>query len=212
MPDNFKVQETYSNEPFGEVIESQISKLLIECWDYKNVPDFASLIRIKCLWGEIIGCVVGIKTGPIHSGGQPFAYRLSFDQLSVQQPQVLKLIGTWIEVKIFAYQLSDDSSDQIVFGFPPKLCMIHSFAFPVADSNFIDLASKPMFFLKLLGGLDGQVDVDQLAKSLVLRLSKLKKLDFNFFENFYDQYSSLSGVDNRRIRLLLRDFGSIAKK
>lgn len=211
MQGDFNFSKKHSGEPFGEVVESQISKLVIECWDYKNVPDFADLIEIKCPWGQVFGCVVGMKTGPIHSSRQPFAYRLSFEQLSIQQPQVLKLIGTWIEVKIFAYRLDGEVLQEPIFGLPPKLCMIHSFACPVSADEFVKFCLKPMFFTKLLGGLDGDFDIDQLAKSLILRLSKLKKLDFQFFESFYEQYCNVSGVDSRRIRLLLRDFEDILK-
>lgn len=212
MSESFNFSKKHSDEPFGEVVESQISKLVIECWDYKNVPDFASLVKIKCPWGEVFGSVVGMKTGPIHSSRQPFAYRLSFEQLSIQQPQVFKLIGTWIEVKIFAYRPDEESLQEPVFGLPPKLCMIHSFACQVSDVEFVKFCLKPMFFTKLLSGLDADIDIDQLAKSLILRLSKLKKLDFQFFESFYDQYSNVSGVDSRRIRFLLRDFEGISKE
>ncbi len=211
MPDKFELEKEPFQEAFGEVVESQISKVVVECWDFKKVPDFSTLVKIKCPWGEAIGCVVDIKAGFSQSGRQPFAYGLTFEELSIQQPQVLKLLKTWVSVSLFGYKLSDDQSSDFVFGIAQQLCLIHSFSVQVCDAQLIELSKKPMFFWNLFSSVGQEIDVDKIARSLVGRLSKLMKLDFKFFENFYDQYSSVGGVDNRRIRLLLKDFGSFSK-
>ncbi len=192
---------------FGEVVESQITKITVECWKEKllapeYLPNFASLIKIESTWGRTFACVHAIKTGSAHPHSRAIAFGLTHEQLKSQQPQIFDLISTWIEAKIFGHSLTTESSLKTVFSNAPRPCNLHEFATIVSKEEFLELAERPMFFFYLLKSLGKDVDIDQVAFCLIARLARLKSLDEQFFTDFYEQYCHLPDTCSSRARLL----------
>lgn len=211
MSDKHQLSKSPSRKAFGEVISSDVYGFSAQCWKYDQTPEFASIVKVHSSQGEVFGCVTGLKTGSSQPGRQPFAYGLTPEELEREQPQIFNLLASWIDVRTFAHSQKIESG-KIVFGLAPKPCQIHAHVQEVDDGEFLRLSGQPMFFFKLLVAVGQVAEPDQIALSLVLRLSKLKSLDAEFFENFYEQYSRLPDVDSRRARILFMSFSGLEKR
>ncbi len=205
-----KVNESFlqSGEPFGEVVQSRISDVVVECWKNKGtIPGFADLVAIENDWGVVLACVTGIETGSSRQGKRAFAFGLRPESLKLEQPQVAKLISTWIQARVFAYWENERVDGLPNFDIVPRASSIHSSVFLVANSKFLELAQSPMFFFSVFSNLGSEVDVDKVALSLIAKLSRLTRLSYHFFQKFYVQYSKLPEVDIARTRVLFARLG-----
>lgn len=211
MSDKLQSSNQKKAKPFGEVVESDIYGVCAQAWEHDRVPDFASLVKIRGKEGASIGCVTGIRTGSSQPGRQPFAYGLSFDELAREQPQIFNLLATWVDIKIFAYEPDGKNENSAAFGLAPKPSQIHAQVQELSDDEFVRLSKKPMFFFRLLSAAGQAADIDQISSSIIRKLASLKKLDSEFFEDFYEQYSRLPDADSRRARILFMNFSQLLK-
>lgn len=199
------------NAAFGEVVQNKIDQILIECWASQDaakieIPAFAGLVKIISAWGTAFACVHAINTESRFASGKGMAFGLTSEQLKIEQPQVFDFIVTTLEAKVFAYVENNDTRQQLLFGVAPRPAEMHAFAYLLEDFEWLNLIKQPMFFFYILKSLSSVADVDAIAFSLVARLTKLQKLDDQFFEHFYAQYSRLPEVTNEKARLLFLAF------
>lgn len=196
---------------FGEVVQNKIDQILIECWAGQDaakvaIPTFAGFVKIISAWGTAFACVHAINTESRFANGKSVAFGLTHEQLKIEQPQIFDFMITTLDAKIFAYVENNDTRQQLLFGVAPRPAEMHAFVYLLEDFELLNLIKKPMSFFYILKNLSNVTDVDAIAFSLVARLAKIEKLDDQFFENFYAQYSRLPEVTNEKARLLFLDF------
>ena len=85
---------TSTNAPFAEVVESSREQFTAQCWTYKAMPPYGSLVEVREKEETTLGLVTGIETGSLDPLRTPVTYQKTEEELQQQQPQIFAFLKT----------------------------------------------------------------------------------------------------------------------
>jgi len=183
----------------GEVIESSLSLAIGQCWQWDNLPTFASLVQIENNNQRIFGCVTDIRTESSDPSRKPFAYGKTEEELLAEQPQIFELLKSTFTIQIIGYQ--ESITKTLFFQVPPQPCKIHSFIKPVDENTFAEIVSHPESLSLLFSFCDNPTRLEELLLALLCTMHKKNLLTKDFFRSFYESFAILNNNNYKRVKV-----------
>lgn len=186
---------------FAEVIESKLTHVTAQCWQWDTMPTFGSLVAIPGNTFTLIGIVSSIETGSMDPMRYPFPYQKTEEELKREHPQIFDFLKTIFTVTLIGYQ---SDAGACLYATPPVPSKIHSFVYPLETENFQAFFAKSDFLPLLFAAPETPHLVDELFLALMNELAQQGMLTPERFEEYYHTFSLLTGNDYRRLKLLMQ--------
>jgi len=213
---------------FAEVMESSLGNFVAQTWDWKNIPEFGSLICVENNNQINLGVISQINTGTIDSSRYPFPYKKTEEELLSEQPQIFEFLRTTFRVQVIGYvdiskrpfldgknnstnfersellASKDERVQTIFYQIPPRPCKIHSFVANVSKEIALNFFSKPDFMYLLFSFEKEISNLDELLLAILKQLADRSLLSETYVGEFYETLSLLVGNDYKRLKLFLK--------
>jgi hypothetical protein len=197
--------EQKTQKPFAEVIESNLSVFIAQCWEWDDFPDFGSLVKVENNKQVVLGCIIQIQTGSSDPSRQPFPYKKTEAELKAEQPQIFEFLKTTFDVQILGYaEKITNKKFKIHYSTPPTPCKIHSFVQKCSLEQCQKFFQNPDFLHLLFAFQKNIPNINELILSILSNLSKQNRLDRQSLDRFCQVFLLLIGNDYQRLRILLR--------
>jgi len=190
-----------SLQPFAEVVESKLTYLIAQCWQWDVTPTFGSLVSIAGKESTLIGIVSSIETGSMDPMRYPFPYQKTEEELKRDHPQIFDFLKTTFTATIIGYQ---DKEHKVAYTIPPLPAKIHSFVSPISSDTAASFFQSPDFLPLLFAAQETPHITDELFLSLIGEMAQRNVLSVQLFKTYYKTFSLLTGNDYRRLKLLMQ--------
>lgn len=188
------------NDPFAEVIQSNISSWTAQCWAWDNSPAFGSLVVTNYNSLHIFGIVHSINTGSMDPIRQPFPYQKTEDELKQEQPQIFEFLKTTFTCVTVGYE-EDATFFYHLAQKPPK---IHAFVHNATHNQYEQFFAREQF-LHVLFNLSNQIfNLDELLLAILKQLMERKILTLNNLNNFIETFAVLYKNDYQKLKIFLQ--------
>ncbi|HEV2601171.1 MAG TPA: hypothetical protein VGT41_02635 [Candidatus Babeliales bacterium] len=188
------------NNPFAEVIESELHSFLGQSWQWDTFPPFGSIVAIPAAQRTLFGIVYQIKTGSMDPVRYPFAYKKTEQELRDEQPQIFEFLKTSFSCLVVGYQ----EKGIMYYTIAPQPAKIHAFIEPIsADLTRQFFASNR--YLDLIFSLSNHIfNLDELLLATLKHQADLGILSEPKLSSFIESFSLHTGNDYRKLKLFLQ--------
>ena len=204
---NEKFKNHCSNKPFGEVVESNLSNFIGQCWQWNQLPAFASLVEINSTNLKLFGCITQITTTSSDPTRKAYAYKKTEEQLLQEQPQIFEMLQSTFTVQIIAYQQLNNS--KTFYLTPPQPSKIHAFVQQASRESIANIFKTPRFLHTLFSSQSNISNLDELILGLLNQMQQQNLLSKDFFDSFYQIFALLNGNDYKKTKLFFERVGDI---
>lgn len=195
------MKTNYKQNCFAEVIESSLDNFLAQCWKWDIIPDFGSLIEVKCNNQTIFGVVSQIQTGSSDPIRYPYPYQKTEEELKSEQPQIFEFLKTTFKVQVVGFKEEQEKLQTLHYQLPSKPSKIHAFIAKSSKEIASNFFSKPDF-LYLLFNFENQIS--NLDELLLAIFKQNEKLSTKKIHQFCEVFSLLTKNDYRRMKMFLK--------
>lgn len=192
--------ESANNKALAEVVDSNLSTLVAQCWQWDAMPAFGSLVCVQEKTGLVFGLVSNLQTGSMDPQRYPFPYQKTEDELRTQHPQIFEFLKTTFDVCIVGHRPSNGLLSYTLPSFPAK---IHSFVAPATAQQMHQFFTNPAFLSLLFANQNTGPHLDDVLLAMFNLMAQHELLTAQRFEQYYHTFSLLVGNDYRRLKLLL---------
>lgn len=182
---------------FAEIVQSSLTHINAQTWNYACVPAHGSLIVAECGSMAIFALVSQCTTGnddPVYTVD---AYGKTQDELKREHPQIFMLLKTRINAIVVGYS----SDTGISHSLSPVPAELHAFV-RYATQQELALFAHNISYLPLLFAQAQHINIDELIAAFVTQLKKHQLLDSEKLCELLHVYMQLCGNDYQRARLL----------
>ncbi|MBI2863805.1 MAG: hypothetical protein HYX94_04510 [Chloroflexi bacterium] len=185
----------------GEVIESNTTGFIAQCYELHAAPAFGSLVRVSDGALSTYGLVYDVTTSSIDPGRRPIARgKDEEDEAAVfrNNPQLAKLFRTDFTCLVAGY----GEAGRIYHFLPPAPPRVHAFVHICTLEEVADFSGSLDFLANLVApGFPGPGD--ELAGAF-LRLASRARADDGFLVRAGKELAVLLSGDLRRLNAILR--------
>ena len=156
----------------GEVIESDSTAFLAQCYRLHEPPALGSLVLAPDGDVEVVGVVSEAGTSSIQPGRRPLARgedETSVEGLYANNPQIDKLLLTQFRAQIVGYMGGGAADGMVMQRLPDRPPRVHTFVYDCSPEDSA-VFGQSMEFLSILAGARGPAG-DQLVGACLRRLS-----------------------------------------
>ena len=196
---NKKLNNHFSNQPFGEVIESNLNHFIAQCWQWNKLPIFAHLVEVTSADLRLFGCVTQITTASSDPTRKPYAYQKTEEELLQEQPQIFEMLQSTFTVQIIAYQ--HINTTKILYFTPPQPSKIHAFVQQATAPTIANIFATPHFLHTLFASQGNIANLEELLLALLNTMQQQNLLTKEFFSHFYQSFALLNGNDYKKTKL-----------
>lgn len=184
---------------FAEIIQSSLEYWRAHSWDWKDAPEYGSLVKVTSSTGTVFGVVYAIEVGSLDNGRSPFPYKMTEQELLSQQPHIFAFLATTFSAITVGYGDEQGYQYQLASR-PPR---IHGFVERVSEMD-----SRAFFtsheYLHLIFGFASRVgNVDELLLAVLKKQFDDGCMDGHQLHSFIKMYSLLLGNDYKRLKIFL---------
>jgi hypothetical protein len=191
------------NNKIAEIIFSNSSHFIAQCYQLNNAPQLGSLVKIRL--GdkvEIYGVIYLVETHGMEPGRRVFIRGEKLgreDEIYKINPQLEKLLVTDISVLVLGY-----SENGNVYHFlPPQPSPIHGFVYVCTDKEVIDFTGS-FNYLSLIAEAKINISIDEVIAAFLRYASSYHKNPKDFLVKAGKELVWIYGSDVRRLNSLLK--------
>jgi hypothetical protein len=186
---------------FGEIITSNLTSYMAQCWDWETLPSFGSLVCTEHNELLIYGIVTALETGSTDPNRLPFPYQKTHAELRREHPQIFEFLKTVFTASIVGHSTAPSVLHRTL---PPHPAQIHQFVRPATPQEEQLFFSSPHFLALFFNTNAGNPLLDELLITLLSTLITHDMLTPALFEDYYHTLTLLLGNDYRRLKVLLQ--------
>lgn len=184
---------------FAEIIQSSLEQWRAHSWDWRDVPEYGSLVMVSRPSGAVFGVVHAIEVGSLDSSRSPFPYKMTEEELLSQQPHIFAFLATTFSAITVGYTDEQGYNYQLA-AHPPR---IHGFVERATERDLRAFFSSQEY-LHLIFGFSSRIgNVDELLLAIVKRQFGAQCMDRQQLHSFIKMYSLLLGNDYKRLKVFL---------
>ncbi|MGZ6250908.1 MAG: hypothetical protein ACXWL2_02670 [Candidatus Chromulinivorax sp.] len=192
---------------FAEILTSNIATFQAECWQWNNIPEFASLVTTKHNNRTIFAIIYDIQTGPTDLVRQPVTYQKTQEELLEEQPQIFEFLKTSFSCVAIAYH----ENNQIFYTLPPQPTPIHNFVSHATPEEY-DLCFAHEQFLHLLYSNSEKFIIEELLLGLLKHQIEKKVLTKKRFDKIIETFFILNKNNYLQTKLFLQRVQNLVPK
>lgn len=188
------------NSAWAEITASTLDTTTAICWDAQQTPAFGSLATMQYAHIFAYGLVTNITIAPKDSSRSPHAFKLTPEQLLINQPHISALIQTTLTITMIGFAYAQEMvPDILTLPLPPPL---HTWVCNASPQIALQLLGNQIFLEKIIKKAVG-FDPDDAVLSMVGQLISDKKLPKPELYQIGELYSQLINADYQRVRRFL---------
>lgn len=184
---------------FAEVVESSLNHFVAQCWQWNELPTFASLVEVQSNTQLLLGCVTQIKTESSDPTRKPFAYQKTEEELLKEQPQLFELLKSTFTVHILGYK--ELTTNKVFYRTPSQPSKIHAFVKQASEEIFIEVFSKPHFLPMFFALQNNTTNLEELLLAILCQMHQKKLVTQEFFNMFYQNFALLNSNDYKKVKM-----------
>jgi len=193
-------------KPFGEVIQSSLSSINVQSWQWNTMPRFGSLLVTQQGDIKIYAIVAHLQTGSNDPGRMPYAYQKTEEELQRDQPQIFALLQTMTTGIILGYE----RHGQMLYQLPPVIANIHAFVSEADDTDVLRFISKTQYLHLLQNqSLTQRISSDELILAFIAELLERNLLSTRYLHDIVHTIAAINRSDYRSLKLLLKRVQSL---
>jgi len=189
---------------FGEVVESSIEQLEIQCYQIYESPALGALVRtgdINSPQGAIYGVVSGIETSSLDPSRRPITHGSDAhteEEVHLENPQIAQLLRTHVRLIIVGHG-HESTINQYLPPLPPKL---YAFAYTCSVEE-VQRFTENFDFLSLLVKANF-IAVDEVIAATLRQASFVNAQPDQFLIQAGRVIASILGGDMARLNSILK--------
>jgi hypothetical protein len=185
--------------PLGEVTMSATRSFEAVTHEVFSPPRFGSFIRVGQDANAIYGVVSNVRTQPFGDNRRAIAFRLPWEQLVKEQPQITELLDTMFEVATVGFS----DADGLHHYLPPYPPRVHEAVY-ACDPTEVAAVTDSLDFVRTLAQTDRR-GVHELVAAAIREASIARGRDDAFLQEagrvvadlFKDDYDTAMAIVRR---------------
>jgi len=191
---------THQTKPFAEIIESSLSSWRGQCWQWDEMQQFGTLLKVTTGKRTVFGLVHDIQTGSADSMRTVFTYKKTEEELQRDHPHIFEFLQTTFSCITLGYK-EDDAVQYQLAPEPPK---IHMFVQEASVAEVGEFFSSDHYLHVLFAHASQLFSLDELLLATLQQLSHHQLLTDEKLARFVETFSLLTANDYRRLKLFLQ--------
>lgn len=186
-------------QPLGEVTTAATRSFEAVTHEVFVPPRFGSFVRVGRNGSALYGVVSNVRTQPFGDNRRAIAFRLPWEELVKEQPQITELLDTTFEVATVGFS-DDQGLHHYLPPFPPR---VHEAVF-ACDPTEVAALTDSLEFVRTLASLD-QRPVHELVAAAIREAAHARGRDQAFLSEasrvvadlFKDDYDTAMAIVRR---------------
>jgi hypothetical protein len=185
----------------GEVIETNTTGFIAQCYQLYQLPPLGSLVRTKSGEFDLYAMVYNATTTSFEPGRKPIARgseESSEEAIHKTNPQLEKLLKSEFSVLVVGHRMGNEIKQYL----PPVPARIHSFVYLCSDDE-VKKFSQSLNFLNILLNTNSSLRQDELVAACLRYVSNVQDDSHSFLIAAGKYLATLLDGDYNQLKSIL---------